>query len=73
MILPQRLKEEVVSTRTRSSRVTMKPLTYLKDKRCVYGDERTASGRYPMNSINKMIELQIKLGSKVVHLARSTT
>ncbi|KAL4986670.1 kinetochore CENP-C fungal-like protein [Aspergillus falconensis] len=47
------------ATHTRSGRVSVRPLAYWKNERCVYGDEEAAEGqRFPLSKIKEIIRTE---------------
>ncbi|KAF7595138.1 hypothetical protein BBP40_007105 [Aspergillus hancockii] len=47
------------TTHTRSGRVSVRPLAYWKNERCVYGDGEAAEGeRYPLSTIKEIIRTE---------------
>lgn len=66
-ILKRETSEEQ-STHTRSGRVSVRPLAYWRNERCVYGDgEANLGQRYPLSTIKEIIrteELQPEKGKK---------
>jgi centromere protein C len=47
------------TTHTRSGRVSVRPLAYWRNERCVYGDEEAAEGeRFPLSKIKEVIRTE---------------
>ena len=47
------------STHTRSGRVSIRPLAYWRNERCVYGDGEAAEGqRYPLSTIKEVVRTE---------------
>jgi centromere protein C len=67
-ILKRETPSEEQSTHTRSGRVSVRPLAYWRNERCVYGDgEANLGQRYPLSTIKEIIrteELQPENGKK---------
>ncbi|CRG83227.1 Centromere protein 3 [Talaromyces islandicus] len=67
-ILKREAPSEEQSTHTRSGRVSVRPLAYWRNERCVYGDGEAGLGqRYPLSTIKEIIrteELQPETGKK---------
>ncbi|CAI7584161.1 unnamed protein product [Penicillium pancosmium] len=58
-ILKRENPTEDVSTHTRSGRVSVRPLAYWRNERCVYGDGEAAEGqRYPLSTIKEIIRTE---------------
>lgn len=58
-ILKRENPTEGVSTHTRSGRVSVRPLAYWRNERCVYGDGEAAEGqRYPLSTIKEVIRTE---------------
>ncbi|KAI9923685.1 hypothetical protein ASPWEDRAFT_120584 [Aspergillus wentii DTO 134E9] len=55
-ILKREIPTESSATHTRSGRVSVRPLAYWKNERCVFGDGEAAEGqRYPLSTIREVI------------------
>lgn len=58
-ILKREAPTDPSTTHTRSGRVSVRPLAYWKNERCVYGDEEAAEGqRYPLSKIKEIIRTE---------------
>ncbi|KAL4928241.1 Cupin domain protein [Aspergillus undulatus] len=58
-ILKKEAPTDPSTTHTRSGRVSVRPLAYWKNERCVYGDEEAAEGqRYPLSKIKEIIRTE---------------
>lgn len=58
-ILKREDPEDTSSTHTRSGRVSIRPLAYWKNERCVFGDGEAAEGqRYPMSTIKEVVRAE---------------
>lgn len=58
-ILKRENPTEDASTHTRSGRVSVRPLAYWRNERCVYGDGEAAEGqRYPLSTIKEIIRTE---------------
>lgn len=58
-ILKREAPTDPSTTHTRSGRVSVRPLAYWKNERCVYGDEGVAEGqRYPLSKIKEVIRTE---------------
>ncbi|KAL5332324.1 kinetochore CENP-C fungal-like protein [Aspergillus crustosus] len=55
-ILKREAPTDPSATHTRSGRVSVRPLAYWKNERCVYGDEEAVEGqRFPLSKIKEII------------------
>ena len=67
-ILKKEDPTDTSSTHTRSGRVSIRPLAYWRNERCVYGDGEAAEGqRYPLSTIKEVVrteELEPEKGKK---------
>ncbi|KAL3478009.1 kinetochore CENP-C fungal-like protein [Aspergillus californicus] len=58
-ILKREAPTDPSTTHTRSGRVSVRPLAYWKNERCVYGDEEAVEGeRYPLSTIKEIIRTE---------------
>ncbi|GIK02631.1 hypothetical protein Aspvir_006687 [Aspergillus viridinutans] len=58
-ILKREIPTDGSATHTRSGRVSVRPLAYWKNERCVYGDGEAAEGqRYPLSTIKEIIRTE---------------
>lgn len=58
-ILKREAPTESSATHTRSGRVSVRPLAYWRNERCVYGDGEAAEGqRYPLSTIKEVIRTE---------------
>lgn len=58
-ILKRETPTDSSTTHTRSGRVSVRPLAYWKNERCVYGDGEAAEGeRYPLSTIKEIIRTE---------------
>ncbi|PYH92028.1 hypothetical protein BO71DRAFT_400901 [Aspergillus ellipticus CBS 707.79] len=58
-ILKREAPSDVAATHTRSGRVSVRPLAYWRNERCVYGDGEAAEGqRYPLSTIKEIIRTE---------------
>ncbi|KAL2825425.1 kinetochore CENP-C fungal-like protein [Aspergillus cavernicola] len=58
-ILKREAPSDPSTTHTRSGRVSVRPLAYWKNERCVYGDEEATEGqRYPLSTIKEIIRTE---------------
>jgi centromere protein C len=58
-ILKRETPMDSSTTHTRSGRVSVRPLAYWKNERCVYGDGEAAEGeRYPLSTIKEIIRTE---------------
>lgn len=58
-ILKREMPTDGSATHTRSGRVSVRPLAYWKNERCVYGDGEAAEGqRYPLSTIKEIIRTE---------------
>lgn len=58
-ILKRENPDADVSTHTRSGRVSVRPLAYWRNERCVFGDGEAAEGqRYPLSTIKEIIRTE---------------
>ncbi|KAI9368077.1 hypothetical protein BJX61DRAFT_247793 [Aspergillus egyptiacus] len=58
-ILKREVPTDPSTTHTRSGRVSVRPLAYWKNERCVYGDEEAAEGqRFPLSTIKEIIRTE---------------
>ncbi|KAL4912167.1 kinetochore CENP-C fungal-like protein [Aspergillus aurantiobrunneus] len=58
-ILKREAPTDPSTTHTRSGRISVRPLAYWKNERCVYGDEEAAEGqRYPLSKIKEIIRTE---------------
>ncbi|RDW69171.1 Cupin domain protein [Aspergillus mulundensis] len=58
-ILKREAPTDSSATHTRSGRVSVRPLAYWKNERCVYGDEEAAEGqRFPLSKIKEIIRTE---------------
>ncbi|KAH8704273.1 kinetochore CENP-C fungal-like protein [Talaromyces proteolyticus] len=58
-ILKRETPSEDQSTHTRSGRVSVRPLAYWRNERCVYGDGEAGIGqRYPLSTIKEIIRTE---------------
>ncbi|KAJ5216770.1 hypothetical protein N7468_009778 [Penicillium chermesinum] len=58
-ILKKEHPEDTNSTHTRSGRVSIRPLAYWRNERCVFGDGEAAEGqRYPMSTIKEVVRTE---------------
>ncbi|KAL2863591.1 Cupin domain protein [Aspergillus lucknowensis] len=58
-ILKREAPTDPSTTHTRSGRVSVRPLAYWKNERCVYGDEEAAEGqRFPLSTIKEIIRTE---------------
>ncbi|KAL4941003.1 kinetochore CENP-C fungal-like protein [Aspergillus oleicola] len=58
-ILKKEAPTDPSTTHTRSGRVSVRPLAYWKNERCVYGDEEAVEGqRYPLSKIKEIIRTE---------------
>lgn len=58
-ILKKEDPEDQTSLHTRSGRVSIRPLAYWKNERCVFGDGEAAEGqRYPMSTIKEVVRAE---------------
>jgi centromere protein C len=58
-ILKREVPTDGSATHTRSGRVSVRPLAYWKNERCVYGDGEAAEGqRYPLSTIKEIIRTE---------------
>ncbi len=58
-ILKREAPTDPSTTHTRSGRVSVRPLAYWKNERCVYGDEGVTEGqRYPLSKIKEIIRTE---------------
>ncbi|KAL4900048.1 hypothetical protein BDW74DRAFT_162606 [Aspergillus multicolor] len=58
-ILKREAPTDPSATHTRSGRVSVRPLAYWKNERCVYGDEEAAEGqRFPLSKIKEIIRTE---------------
>ncbi|KAF7161843.1 hypothetical protein CNMCM6106_008954 [Aspergillus hiratsukae] len=58
-ILKREAPTDGSATHTRSGRVSVRPLAYWKNERCVYGDGEAAEGqRYPLSTIKEIIRTE---------------
>jgi centromere protein C len=78
-ILKREIPTENSGTHTRSGRVSVRPLAYWRNERCVYGDGEAVEGqRYPLSTIKEVIrteelepEKQKKKGKRAGRKAKS--
>ncbi|OQD80566.1 hypothetical protein PENANT_c034G04404 [Penicillium antarcticum] len=58
-ILKRENPEDTSATHTRSGRVSVRPLAYWRNERCVFGDGEVAEGhRYPLSTIKEVIRTE---------------
>lgn len=58
-ILKRENPSDSVTTHTRSGRVSVRPLAYWRNERCVFGDGEAAEGqRYPLSTIKEIIRTE---------------
>ncbi|PWY65342.1 cupin domain protein [Aspergillus heteromorphus CBS 117.55] len=58
-ILKREAPSDVAATHTRSGRVSVRPLAYWRNERCVYGDGEAVEGqRYPLSTIKEIIRTE---------------
>ncbi|RAL05005.1 Cupin domain protein [Aspergillus ibericus CBS 121593] len=58
-ILKREVPSDGAATHTRSGRVSVRPLAYWRNERCVYGDGEAAEGqRYPLSTIKEIIRTE---------------
>ncbi|KAL4898425.1 kinetochore CENP-C fungal-like protein [Aspergillus ambiguus] len=58
-ILKRETPTDSSTTHTRSGRVSVRPLAYWRNERCVYGDGEAAEGqRYPLSTIKEVIRTE---------------
>lgn len=58
-ILKKEDPSDTSSTHTRSGRVSIRPLAYWRNERCVYGDGEAAEGqRYPLSTIKEVVRTE---------------
>ncbi|KAJ5584115.1 uncharacterized protein N7459_003915 [Penicillium hispanicum] len=58
-ILKKEDPSDTSSTHTRSGRVSIRPLAYWRNERCVYGDGEAAEGqRYPLSTIKEIVRTE---------------
>ncbi|GAB1211073.1 hypothetical protein ATERTT37_000185 [Aspergillus terreus] len=58
-ILKRETPTDSSTTHTRSGRVSVRPLAYWRNERCVYGDGEAAEGqRYPLSTIKEIIRTE---------------
>ncbi|KAJ6001793.1 hypothetical protein N7522_007020 [Penicillium canescens] len=58
-ILKRENPEDISATHTRSGRVSVRPLAYWRNERCVFGDGEVAEGhRYPLSTIKEVIRTE---------------
>ncbi|GLA56553.1 hypothetical protein AtubIFM54640_000209 [Aspergillus tubingensis] len=58
-ILKREVPSEGAATHTRSGRVSVRPLAYWRNERCVYGDGEAVEGqRYPLSTIKEIIRTE---------------
>lgn len=58
-ILKREVPSDGTATHTRSGRVSVRPLAYWRNERCVYGDGEAADGqRFPLSTIKEVIRTE---------------
>lgn len=72
-ILKREAPTDSSATHTRSGRVSVRPLAYWRNERCVYGDGEAAEGqRYPLSTIKEVIRTEELEGKPKANNRRSS-
>ncbi|CDM35614.1 hypothetical protein DTO013E5_6497 [Penicillium roqueforti] len=73
-ILKREIPTDNSATHTRSGRVSVRPLAYWRNERCVFGDGEAAEGhRYPLSTIKEVIRTEEQEPEKKKKGKRSTS